>query len=92
MPELPDLPAGLTARPLRADDMAAVADLLAAAEPVDRTGEHEDAEGLAEFLVNDRVDLGRDTVAVLAGDQVVAYARTVDLGDHREEEAANLEG
>ena len=92
MPELPDLPAGLTARPLRADDMSAVADLLEAAEPVDRTGEHEDAAGLADFLVNDRVDLGLDTVAVLAGDELVAYASTVDLGDHRDEYAVMLDG
>jgi mycothiol synthase len=92
VPELPELPTGLTARPLRADDMSAVADLLAAAEPLDRTGEHEDAEGLAEFLINDRVDLDRDTVAVLAGDDLVAYASTVDLGDHRDEFAVMLSG
>jgi mycothiol synthase len=90
--ELPDLPEGLTARRLRADDMGAVADLLAAAEPVDRTGENEDAEGLAEYLVNDRIDLDRDTVAVLAGDELVAYASTVDLGDHRDEYAVMLSG
>ncbi len=92
MPELPDLPAGLTARPLRADDMAAVADLLDAAEPLDRTGEHEDAEGLAEFLVNDRVDLGRDSVAVLSGEEFVAYATTLDLGNHRDDYAVSLYG
>jgi mycothiol synthase len=92
VPELPALPAGLTARPLGADDMTALAELLEAAEPVDDTGEHEDAEGLAEFLVNDRVDLGRDTVAVLAGDEVVAYASVVDLGDHRDEYAVMLDG
>ena len=90
--ELPALPDGLTARPLRAGDMAAVADLLASAEPLDRTGEHEDAEGLAEFLVNDRVDLGRDTRAVLAGEELVGYASTVDLGDHRDEYAVNAYG
>lgn len=92
MAELPDLPAGLTARPLRADDMAAVADLLAAAEPVDDTGENEDADDLAEFLVNDRVDLGRDTLAVLAGDALVGYGCTIDLGDHRDEYALMLFG
>ena len=92
MPELPDLPTGLTARPLRADHMAAVADLLAAAEPVDDTGEHEDADDLAEFLINDRVDLDRDTVAVLAGEALVGYAGVVDLGDHRGEYAPMLVG
>ena len=92
MPELPALPTGLTARPLRAGDMTVLAELLEAAEPVDGTGEHEDAEGLAEFLVNDRVDLDRDTVAVLSGDELVGYASTVDLGDHRDEYAVNLYG
>jgi mycothiol synthase len=92
VPEFPALPAGLTTRPLRADDMAALADLLDDAEVVDDTGEHEDADGLAEFLVNDRVDLGRDTVAVLDGDDLVAYASTVDLGDHRDEYAVMAYG
>ena len=92
MPDLSALPDGLTARPLRAGDMGALADLRAAAEPLDQTGEHEDAEGLAEFLVNDRVDLDRDTLAVLAGDELVGYASTVDLGDHRDEYAVNVYG
>ena len=92
MADLRDLPSGLTARPLRADDMAALVGLLEAAEPLDRTGEHEDAEGLGEFLVNDRVDLGRDALAVLDGDELVGYASTVDLGDHRDEYAVNAYG
>jgi mycothiol synthase len=92
VPELPDLPAGLTARPLRPDDMPAVAALLDDAEVVDDTGEHEDAEGIGEFLVNDRVDLVLDTVAVLAGDELVGYGSTVDLGDHRDEYAVRLDG
>src|SRR5690348_4833034 len=51
---MPDirLPAGLTARPLHADDIDAVAALLEAAEAVDRTGEHFSAEDLAEWWVN----------------------------------------
>lgn len=92
MADLSALPDGLTARPLRADDMAAVADLLAAAEPVDDVGENEDADDLTEFLVNDRVDLDRDSVAVLAGDALVAYACAVDVGDHRDEYAPMLLG
>ena len=92
MPQPPALPAGLTARPLRAGDMTALAQVLEAAEPVDETGEHEDAEGLAELLVNDRVDLDRDTVAVLDGKDLVAYASTVDLGNHRDEYAIMLSG
>jgi mycothiol synthase len=92
VPELSQLPAGLTARPLRTDDMAAVAGLLADAEEVDDTGEHEDADGLAEFLVNDRVDLSLDTVAVLDDGRLVAWASVVDLGDHREPYTTELMG
>jgi mycothiol synthase len=93
VPALPALPDGLTARPLRADDMAAVADLLAAAEPVDDTGENEDADDLAEFLVNERVDLDRDTCGAFTGaGDLVAYAGTVDLGDHRDEYAVMVFG
>ena len=40
MSELPD---GLVVRPMGADDLPATAELLAAAEPVDDTGEHLDA-------------------------------------------------
>jgi mycothiol synthase len=91
--ELPALPAGLTVRPLRAGDMAALAELLEAAEAVDDTGEHDDAEGLAEFLINDRVDLDRDTIAVVPDSGYpVAFASTVDLGDHRDEYAVRLDG
>jgi len=92
VPELPELPDGLTARPLRAGDMPALAALLDDAEVVDDTGEHEDAEGLGEFLVNDRVDLGLDTVAALSGDELVGYVSTVDLGDHRDEYAVMAYG
>ncbi|MEU2350213.1 GNAT family N-acetyltransferase [Modestobacter sp. NPDC049651] len=74
---LPDLPSGLTARPLEPGDLPAVAALLAAAEEVDDTGEHEDADDLAEALLNDLVDLARDTRVVLDGDRVVAYGDVV---------------
>jgi ribosomal protein S18 acetylase RimI-like enzyme len=57
------LPDGLTSRPLRADDMDAAADLLAAAERVDDTGEHQSAEDLRQWWVNDLVDLERDSRA-----------------------------
>jgi mycothiol synthase len=93
VPELPDLPAGLTARPLRADDMAALADLLAIAEPVDDTGELEDADDLADWFGNDRIDLARDTLVVTAADGgLVAWADAVDLDNHREADQIRLEG
>jgi mycothiol synthase len=72
------LPDGLTARPLTPDDVHRVADLLAAAEPVDGTGENLDADDLTEWWVNDLVDLPRDGLAVCTADgDVVAWATAV---------------
>lgn len=97
MPEIrnlaADLPAGLTARPLRRDDIPAVADLLAAAEPLDRTGENENVDDLTEWFVNDRLDLTQDSrVVVTAVGDVIAWATVMDLGDHRDEYALRLDG
>ncbi|MGY1682278.1 GNAT family N-acetyltransferase [Geodermatophilus sp. SYSU D01176] len=90
MPELPD---GLTVRPLTADDLPAAAGLLAAAEPVDDTGEHFDADDLAEWWVNDLVDLPRDGRAVCAEDgALVAVAVVMSLGGAREDHRIALEG
>ena len=61
---MPHLPGGLTVRPLTADDLPGAAGLLAAAEPVDDTGEHSDADDLAEWWVDDLVDLPCDSRAV----------------------------
>lgn len=62
--DLPALPDGLTVRPLRADDVAPVAAILAAAERADDTGEYPDAEDLAEWWTAFGMDLERDGVAV----------------------------
>ncbi|MGY1762324.1 GNAT family N-acetyltransferase [Geodermatophilus sp. SYSU D00779] len=83
-----DLPAGLTARPLTAEDLPAAAGLLAAAEPVDDTGEHDDADDLAEWWVNDLVDLSSDGRAVCTADgTLVGVAVVLSIsgarGDHR---------
>jgi mycothiol synthase len=78
VPALPDLPDGLTARPLTADDVDAVAALLEAAEAVDDTGEHWDAEDLTEWWVNELVDLPRDGIAVCSpSGAVVAFATAI---------------
>ena len=75
MAELPALPEGLTARPLRSDDVAAVAALLAAAEQVDDTGEYPDADDLAEWWTGWRADPARDGLAVCdTGSLVVGFA------------------
>jgi mycothiol synthase len=71
------LPEGFTARPLSADDIDDVAALLAAAEKADDTGEHLDAEDLAEWWLNDLVDLTRDGVAIHDGGGALAGWATV---------------
>ena len=93
MPDVAALPAGLTAQPLRPEDMAAVAALLTAAEPVDDTGEHEDADDLAEWLVNDLVDLSEDSRAVWTADGVLAgWATAIAPRTFRDAFTVRLEG
>jgi ribosomal protein S18 acetylase RimI-like enzyme len=90
---VPELPDGLTARPMTAADLSAAAGLLAAAEPVDDTGEHLDADDLAEWWVNDFVDLSRDGRAVCTADgSLVAVAVVVSMGRSREDHRVALEG
>ncbi|MGY1607227.1 GNAT family N-acetyltransferase [Geodermatophilus sp. SYSU D00700] len=62
------LPDGFTVRPLTLDDADAAAGLLAAAEAVDGTGEHEDADDLTEWWGSDLVDLARDGRAVVTAE------------------------
>jgi mycothiol synthase len=72
------LPDGFTARPILVEDLPAVAALLAAAETVDDTGEHESVEDLAGFWVNELVDLALDSLLVTtASGEVVAFAGTI---------------
>ncbi|WP_233498677.1 GNAT family N-acetyltransferase [Blastococcus sp. TF02A-26] len=68
----------LTTRPLTLDDAPAAAELLAAAEPVDDTGEHEDAADLAEWWGGELVDLERDGRAVCTDDgRLVGWATSI---------------
>jgi len=62
----------LTWRPLTRDDVPAWAALVAEAEAVDCTGEHESADDLAEQIADESLDLARDTWAALDGDRLVA--------------------
>jgi mycothiol synthase len=88
-----DLPAGLTGRPLTADDLPAAAELLAAAEPFDDTGEHLDADDLAEWWVNDLVDLPDDSRVVCSDDgALVAVAVVVSISGAREDHPVLLDG
>ena len=93
MPDLPALPEGHAARPLTADDVDAVAALLAAAEQVDDTGEFPDADDLTEWWVNEFVDLPSDGLAVTDGDGgVVAFGTALAPPTFRDAFAVHLEG
>ncbi len=73
----------LTWRPLTLDDDAALARLYAAAEEVDRTGEHFSTEDLREELEGPNIDLATASTGAWAGDRLVGY------GVVRRRDAAN---
>ena len=78
MSDVPGLPDGLTARPLTLADADAAAELLEAAEVVDDTGEHEDADDLTEWWDRELVDLPRDGRAVVDdGGRLLAWATSI---------------
>ncbi len=79
MSDVPGLPEGLTARPLTLADAPAAAELLEAAEAVDDTGEHEDADDLTEWWGRELVDLPHDGRAVVTADgRLAAWATSID--------------
>jgi mycothiol synthase len=83
----------MSARPLTPGDLDAVADLQAAAEKVDDTGEHWGTEDLADFWLNELVDLTRDGVAVCTGDgDVVGWATAIAPPTFRDAFRVDLEG
>jgi mycothiol synthase len=91
--DLPVLPEGLAVRPLEADDVAAVAALLAAAEHLDDTGEYPDAEDLAEWWAGWHVDHARDGLAVCDDSGlVVGFATAMSPRNFRGAFAVYLEG
>lgn len=63
----------LTWRPLAFGDVPALTRLYAAAEEVDRTGEHYSDADLREELEAPNVDLARATVGAFAGDRLIGY-------------------
>jgi mycothiol synthase len=68
-------------RPLRRSDIAAWADLLAAVEEVDRTGEHYAAADLAEEMDNPDVEVGKDFVGAFDLDgRLVGYYSILPRG------------
>jgi mycothiol synthase len=87
------LPEGLTARPLRPEDAGPIAELLAAAEPVDDTGALRSAEDLLEWWVHEFADPGEDGRVVLTADgAVVAYATAIAPPTFRDAYGVHLEG
>ncbi len=83
----------LVTRPLTLDDAPAAAELLAAAEPVDDTGEHEDADGLLEWWGGELVDLARDGRAVCTDDgRLVGWATAIASPGVRDAFRVWLEG
>ncbi len=87
------LPEGLTARPMRPEDMDAIVALETAAEPVDDTGQHDSAEDLTAWFVNDLVDLHLDTRVVLtAGGELVGWASAIAPPTFRDAYGVHLEG
>ena len=91
MPE-PRLPDGLTSTPITAGDLPAIAALLAAAEELDRTGEHTSAADLADEWLNDLVDLPRDSRLVRAGADVLGWATVIAPPTFRNAVSVYLEG
>ncbi|OXM61870.1 GNAT family N-acetyltransferase [Amycolatopsis vastitatis] len=63
----------LTWRPLTLGDVPALARLYAAAEEVDRTGDHFSEDDLREELEGPNIDLVRATVGAFAGDRLIGY-------------------
>jgi mycothiol synthase len=87
------LPAGLVLRPMRPDDVPAVAELLTAAEAIDDTGVQESAEDLTGFWVNELVDLDQDSRLVTTADgEVVGYATAIAPPTFRDAYGVHLEG
>jgi len=75
---VPVLPEGYSARPLRSDDDAAVAAVLAAAESVDQTGEYPDAADMSDWWAGWKADLERDGLAVSdAAGLLIGYATAI---------------
>lgn len=81
------LPAGLTTRPLRVEDSAAVHALIAAQEVHDIGSAEIEEEDLLSEWQRPSYDLGSSSVAVLDGERIVAYAE--HMGEERYDAAVH---
>ncbi|TFV68166.1 UNVERIFIED_ORG: GNAT family N-acetyltransferase [Bacillus sp. AZ43] len=92
MPALPAVPDGLTVRHL-ADDAAAVAELLTAAEPHDDTGENFAAQDITEWWTGWHIDPATDGLGVFDGDgRLAGYATALIEPTWRDAVGIYLEG
>lgn len=79
-------------RPLRLDDTVQLAQLFAAAETVDPTGEHYSAEDLREQLESPHMSLSDASIAGWDGDRLVAYGAVGRRDAANPEHKARVEG
>jgi mycothiol synthase len=77
-PGVPDL----RTRPATRDDAEAINSLMAAAEEVDRTGEHYKVEDVIEELDNPMIELARDWVVIEQDGRIVAHAQLTPRAPH----------
>ena len=83
----------ITLRALARDDIPAWADLLAAVEEVDRTGEHFAAADLAEEMDNPEAEVGQDFVGAFDEDgALVGYFSIRPLGADDEHLKVHVQG
>jgi mycothiol synthase len=88
-----DTEVGLSRRAITTDDAPAWAELLAAVEAADGTGEHYDADDLMEELTDPGLDPGRDTIAVFDSAGVMVGYGLVRCGANvRDTDRYQLEG
>ena len=69
-------------RPMTRDDAEQVNALLAAAEVVDRTGEHYSVEDVVEEIENPMIDPAKDWLLAVVGDEVVGQSRLMPRAPH----------
>ncbi|MEP7368043.1 MAG: GNAT family N-acetyltransferase [Dermatophilaceae bacterium] len=83
----------ISLRPLAPGDIPAWAELLAAIEKVDRTGELSTAADLAEEMDSSEVEVGKDFVAAFdAGAQMVGYYSILTRGEGEGHYKVHVEG
>lgn len=68
-------PGGIEARAIEKADVKAWAELMAAAEKADQTGENYDADDLLEELEDPKLNAATDTLGLWSGEQLVGYAK-----------------